>query len=381
MTLIFLQLGKFLMCLLYAVLKLFPTRQKVIFLSRQLNEPSIDFKMLEAEILERDPTVRTIMICERIEATAVAGNRREIPLIIIGFRLLYNTLRSMFHVATGRVVILDTYSPVISLLNHKPTLTVIQIWHAMGKIKQSGYRNLDTEGGGRSSRVAKAMKMHQGYDIIIAGAVAWNQFYCESFNVTEDILYNVGLPRIDYMLQNRENLREKILTKYPELATKPVIVYAPTWRNTGIEGWDSFIKQFEFEKFNLVVKCHPNQKLAMPSEKIYKLSDFVTLECLAVADYLVTDYSSTAVEAAALDIKTYYYLYDFEVYNEKNGLNIDLFTEMPGCVFKEAGDLVRALDSEYPVESFESYKEKFLPDTIGQSTVLIVDKIMAGLEV
>ena len=381
MTLIFLQLGKFLMRLLYAVLKLLPIQQKVVFLSRQLNEPSIDFKMLESEILNRDPTVRTVMICERIEATAVAGNKRETPLIIIGFRLLYNTIRSMYHVATGRVVVLDTYSPVISLLNHKPTLTVIQIWHAMGKIKQSGYRNLDTEGGGRSSKVAKAMKMHQGYDIIVAGAKAWNQFYCESFNVNEDILYNVGLPRIDYMLQNRAALRQQILKEYPDLGTKPIIVYAPTWRNTGIDGWDSFISEFEYEKFNLVVKCHPNQELTMPSKQIYTMPNFVALECLAVADYLVTDYSSTAVEAAALDVKTYYYLYDYEVYNEKNGLNIDLFTEMAGCVFEEAGDLISALNSEYPVESFEKYKAKFLPDTIGQSTVLIVDKIMEGLKV
>jgi len=379
MAIIFLQLGKFLMRIIYFMLKLFPTTKKVVFLSRQYNEPSIDFIMLEAEILRRDPTVKIVMICERIEATAVVGNKRETPLLVVGFRLFYNTLRSMYHVATSRVAVLDTYSPIISLLNHKPTLTVIQIWHAMGKIKQSGYRNLDTEGGGRSSRVAKAMNMHQGYDIIVAGAAAWNQFYCESFNVEEDVLYNVGLPRIDYILQNRDSLRERILKKHDGLGAKPVVIYAPTWRKTGIDGWDSFIDQFDFDQFNLIVKSHPNQELAMPTSKIYTIADFSTLECLAIADYLVTDYSATAVEAAALDVKTYYYLYDYEVYVKKNGLNIDLFTEMAGCVFEDASDLIKALEAEYPVDSFEGYKAKFLPETIGQSTDLITDKIMERL--
>jgi len=357
------------MRMVYAILKLFPTQRKVVFLSRQLNKPPVDFTMLESEILMRDPRIKIIMICERIEST---------PKGII--RLVWNTLRGMYHIATARVAILDTYAPIISLLNHKSTLTVIQIWHAMGKIKQSGYRNLDTEGGGRSSRVAKAMNMHGGYDLIVAGARAWNQFYCESFNVSEDILYNVGLPRIDYMLQSRASLRQQVFKKYADLGTRPIIVYAPTWRKTGIDGWDSFVNQFDFDQFDLIVKSHPNQNLEMPTGKVYTLPDFGTLECLAIADYLVTDYSATAVEAAALNVKTYYYLYDYEIYSEKNGLNIDLFAEMSGCVFTEAVDLIRALESEYPAESFERYKAKFLPDTIGQSTVLITNKIMESLE-
>ena len=369
MTLIFLQLGKLLMQIIYPILKLFPTQQKVVFLSRQLNKPPIDFKMLQGEILRRNPNIKTVMICGRVEWTPVGV-----------VRLTWNTLRAMYHVATARTAILDTYSPIISLLNHKSTLTVIQIWHAMGKIKHSGYRNLDTEGGGRSSRVAKVMNMHQGYDLIVAGGKAWNQFYCESFNVSEGMLYNVGLPRIDYMLENRESLREQIFKKYADLGIKPIVVYAPTWRKTGIDGWDAFINAFDFDQFDLIIKSHPNQNLDMPTGEVYTLPDFSALECLAIADYLVTDYSATAVEAAALNVKTYYYLYDYEIYKEKNGLNIDLFTEMAGCVFKEAKDLIEALGSDYPHDAFARYKGKFLPDTIGQSTALITNKIMESLE-
>jgi len=358
------------MRLLYACFKLFPTQNKVIFLSRQLNQPPTDFLMLEAEIHRRNPDVKVVMVCKRADGG-----------LIHGIRFAWATIRSMYHLATARVCILDTYSLPVSLLQHKSSLRVIQIWHAMGKIKQSGYKNLDTEGGGRSSRVAKAMEMHKGYDLIVAGGPAWNKFYQESFNVGEEVLYNVGLPRIDYMLQQWDSLKAQMLEKYPDLAHKQVVVYAPTWRKTDMSGWDNFINQFDFEKFHLVLKSHPNQKLDVSGTEIYTIPEFSTLECLAIADYLVTDYSATAVEAAALDVKTYYYLYDYEIYSAKNGLNIDLFVEMPGCVFREAEDLVATLDAgSYNEEAFTQYKSKFLPDTIGRSTTLITDKIMENLE-
>jgi len=370
MTLIFLHLGKFLMRIIYPFFKILPTQNKIIFLSRQFNEPPIDFLMLESEIIKRRPNTKIVMICERIETT---------PLGVI--RFIQGSLRGMYHVATSQVAILDTYSPVISLLNHKSTLTVIQLWHAMGKIKKSGYSNLDSkEAVGRSSKVANIMNMHHGYDLIIAGGKAWNQFYCESFGVEEDILYNVGLPRIDYILQNRQILKQKIFDKYPKLKEKPIVLYAPTHRKKRDDGCSKFIRQFDFNKFNLIVKSHPNQKLDVETIQLFILPEFSTIECLAIADFLVTDYSGISIEAAALDVKTYYYLYDYEYYTEKNGVNIDLFKEMPGCVFTVAKPLIKALDLEYPAASFKNYQAKFLPDTIGQSTQLITDRIIENME-
>ena len=372
---------KFSMTLLYSFFKLFPTQKKVVFLSRQYNSPPIDFLMLEREIKHRNDSVKTVMIVERIEFSVAANSGLKVNKFDAGRRLLKNMLRSMYHVATSKVAILDTYSPVISLLNHKRSLKVIQIWHAMGKIKQSGYKNLDTEGGGRSSKVAKVMKMHEGYDLIVAGGKAWNRFYQESFNCSEDVLYNVGLPRIDYMIENWDEIRDKIYASHPLLQEKPTILYAPTWRKTDISGWDDFIKKFNFEKFNLVLKSHPNQELPTPDGMVERLPEFSTLECLAITDFLITDYSATAVEAAALNVKTFYYLYDFEIYSTKNGLNIDLFSEMPDCVFEKADVLLDALNDErYNDFAFNQYKAKFLPETIGHSTKLITDKIFEFLE-
>jgi len=130
----------------------------------------------------------------------------------------------------------------------------------------------------------------------------------------------------------------------------------------------------------LIVKSHPNQKLNADEKRVYTFPTFETIECLAIADYLVTDYSGISIEAAALDVKTFYYLYDYEYYTIRNGVNIDLFKEMEGAVFLDSKSVINALKSEYPSDQFAKYKQKFLPDTIGKSTRLIVEKIIAGLE-
>lgn len=37
------------------------------------------------------------------------------------------------------------------------------------------------------------------------------------------------------------------------------------------------------------------------------------------------------------------YVYDYEKYSKENGLNIDLFKELPGCTFKSAKDMMNML--------------------------------------
>ena len=63
----------------------------------------------------------------------------------------------------ARVLVVDTYAIVASVLRHKSDLTVIQIWHALGAFKKFGISILGQEEG-RDERIARAMRMHEGYD-------------------------------------------------------------------------------------------------------------------------------------------------------------------------------------------------------------------------
>ncbi len=368
MTLI-IKTGKFCLSLFYGILKLFPTKKnKVLFLSRQSDELSLDFSMLKDALQEKEPKVEIVSICNRLDDSRSG---------IVGFGA--DTLRSMYHLATAEVCVLDAYWPAVSILHHKKSLTVIQMWHALGKIKKSGYQTLGKESG-RGEKLAKLLCMHENYDYIVAGGKAWNPYYCQSFHTTEDKLVNIGLPRIDHLLRTEEQNREAVFRAYPEMKDKQVILYAPTFRRNIELKWEELLKKIDFSQYILVIKGHPNQRIEAEGDGILLCPEFKAVDLLAACDYLITDYSAIAVEGAILNKKTYYYLYDYEEYTEKNGINVNPFESMPGCAFKSAGKLMESLSSgNYPMESLDAYRQKYLPADLGHSTEKLRDLVLAHL--
>ena len=362
-------IGRFCLMILYGILKLFPIRQnKVLFLSRQSDELSLDFSMLKDELKRQRQDVQIVAICNRLDDSKSG---------LAGFAL--DTLKSMYHLATSRVCVLDAYWPAVSLLHHKDKLTVIQMWHALGKIKKSGYQTLGKESG-RGEKTARLLHMHENYDVIIAGGKAWNPYYCASFNVAENKLLNIGLPRIDHLLQTEEANRDAALKAYPDLGQKQVILYAPTFRRNMEINWQNLLKEINFDKYILIVKGHPNQQIDCDSDGVLLCPDFKAVDLLAVCDYLITDYSAIAVEAAILNKKTYYYLYDYEEYTEKNGINVNPFESMPGCAFQDAGELVRDLEAgNYNQQALDDYRKKYLPAELGTSTRKLTELIIRNL--
>jgi CDP-ribitol ribitolphosphotransferase len=262
------------------------------------------------------------------------------------------------------------------MLRHKKSLTVIQMWHALGKIKQSGYQTLDKESG-RSKTLSRLLCMHKNYDYIIAGGKAWNPYYVASFDTQENRLVNIGLPRIDYLLETAEENRQKVLKTYPEFADKTVILYAPTFRRGYEAGWQDLLTATDFENCVLVVKGHPNQPLTSNHPKVHTCPEFSAVEMLSTCDYLITDYSAIAVEGAILNKQTYYYLYDYQEYTTKNGLNVDPFVSMPDCAFTTATQLMAQLQKgQYPQENLDGYRKKYLPEHLGTSTLQLATFIL-----
>jgi len=356
----------------YFFLKLLPTKQnKLVFLSRQSNKPSEDFLFLSEQLKAEKPDIEIVAISCRADHN---------------FRSMRNfakeTLRSMYHLATSRVCLLDSYWPAVSVLRHKKQLAVIQMWHAMGKIKQSGYQSLGRKYG-RSDMIAKEMRMHRGYDVIIAAAKAFNPFYCASFGVTEDKLFNTGLPRMDKLREGVEDAKKRFYGIYPQLRGKRIILYAPTFRKGQVLDPSALVKAFDFKKNDiLIIKAHPNQmlnkKMVRPAFTCGKVS---TSTVLSICDCVITDYSAITIEAALLRKPVYFYLFDYEDYLSHNGLNVKLFDEFPDCVFTGAKELTAAVQGgEYDYEAYDRFCEKYLPDLSSRATDRISELIIKCME-
>lgn len=359
---------KAIMKAIYCVLKLFPVRkEKILFCSRQSNDIPLDFKLIQEELDKRSVDIHYVTICRNIGS----GLSDYIKYLI-------KLLSSMYHLATSRVCIIDSYWPAVSILDHKKSLTVIQIWHAIGKIKKSGHASVGAVSG-RSLDFAQRLNMHKNYDYIIAGSEVWNDYYCESFGVSENVLLNYGLPRIDYLINTEQKNKEIFFAENPQLRKKKIILYAPTFRRNMESRWDSIIDKVDYRKYALIIKNHPSQRIygEKPQGEVYYFDNWKTMDLISICDYIITDYSAIALEAAVLRKKTYYWVYDYDEYLANNGLNINLYEAAPGHVYKDLDILVKAIENDkYDEQVLELYRNKYLPDELGTSTKKISDLIV-----
>ena len=104
-----LALLKALLSLLYSILKIFPVQgKKVVFCSRQSNEIPLDFILLQNSLKEKDEEIRCINMCRHIGYNFLDYLKFSIVM-----------LKSMYHLATSKVCVLDSYWPPVSLLKHR----------------------------------------------------------------------------------------------------------------------------------------------------------------------------------------------------------------------------------------------------------------------
>lgn len=355
---------KIILNFIYFFMKLFKTKNnRVIFISRQSNKITLDFKMIIDE-LNKNNNYDIIVFCKRFD-----NIKKHI------FSYSTYTLKTMFYLATSKVCVIDSYCLPVSILKHKKNLKVMQIWHSLGAIKKFGYQTVDTPYG-RSKTIAEGLNMHKNYDEIISGSKNMSKYFALAFNYDIESFKNYGLPRIDYLINNKNDIKKNIYKKYSGLKKKKTILYAPTFRPDSTNSINQVIETIDYRKYNLIVKAHPNQIINIQKKQVYTCPDVSSLDLLTITDYLITDYSAIAIEGASIDVKTYYFVFDYDSYKEKNGLNIDLYKEMPGYVFNDFKKLYKKLDEEvYDTKVLKKYKDKYLDNTKGNSTKLIVKQI------
>jgi len=362
----------FLMSGLYALLKgcIRENAKKVVFLSRQYNSPSPDFLLLEKTLREKCPGICIVMLTKRLEKG---------PISMLSFGLVL--LRSLWEMASARVCILDTYWPAVSLLRHSDSLLIIQVWHAIGKIKRSGYQTLGLPYG-RSRATAELLKMHRGYDFVIAGGEAMNRSYCESFGIKSELLLNYGLPRIDELLTNHEHLQAEFRKAHPEMAGKQLILYVPTFRKEEFSGFSQMIRAFSGPEYQLILRPHIQQPIAdRASLSTFEYPGTALNVLLSACDYVITDYSAVLFEAAAIRKKTYLFLPDHAKYVEKNGLNIDPSISLRDIAFTSAEVLRERIAGEnYDYTTLDRFALEYLPKELGNAAERISDVVLTGIQ-
>lgn len=372
--------------LIYFFIKIF-TKQKseVFLLSRQFNELPLNYELLIKELNKNKISYK--YICKKVPSSINTIIRNEKKRFNIWKQLMniikyyFNLYKQMLYCATSKVIIVDGYNITVSLLNHKKNTTVIQLWHALAAIKKFGYQTIGYKDG-LNPKVAKILCMHKNYDYIISGSKEMNKYFSEAFNTPIYKLKEYGTPTIDYLLKDNKTTINKIYNKYPQMKEKINVLYSPTFRSDGRNNDLEVINKFDTEKYNLIMTYHPKNKNNYFDKNIINIdrNEFSTFDILRVVDYVITDYSALSIDACVLNKKVLLYVYDYEQYNNENGLNIDLFKELKGNVNKSIEQLIKIIDNNsYNMKSYNSFRKKYVSNLKGNSTKLIVKLIKESL--
>lgn len=338
--------------IIYFFIKLFTTpKDKVVMLSRQSNEINVDFIMLQDEIKKQNPNTEVKIMCKKIPKKFSKK---------IGY--YFYMIKTMHHLATSKVCIIDGYVIPVSILKHKKDLVVVQIWHALGAIKKFGKQVIDKKEGSNSV-VANIMDMHKNYTFVTCASKATREFYAEAFGIEKEKILVIGMPRIDYLLGKNNQINEKVeklLEEYPKLKEKQNILYVPTFRKGESTPVKEIIKKVDNTKYNLIIRLHPLEKTNVDKKYIID-SKYSTFDLLKIADYVITDYSAIAFETVVINKPIFFYLYDLNEYENNRGLNVKLKKEMKSVTFNNINDIISVIEEDkYPYEEYQKFKDKYI---------------------
>lgn len=356
---------KGMMNIFYKFFKCFKTKNKVTFISRQSDEITLDFKLLGDELWKDQQ--EAVFLTKKLE-----------PKLARVISYFFHMFRQMYHIATSKVVVVDSYCILVSILKHKEDLKVIQTWHALSAIKKFGYQTIGRPDG-TSALVAEEMNMHANYDFILAASDKTALDFCKAFNTAGSKIVKLGLPRIDYILREPDTVEEEIRLCYPQLEVRKNIIYIPTFRKGHKVDVEGLVNAIDFEKYNLIVKIHPLDKLtSRESSKEQLIFDekYNSYDWLRLADVVISDYSSFVIEATLGNKPLFLYGYDEELYKANTGLNIDYSKETIGkYLFKEPERLAMEIEKEYDFDATRDLGKKYIDVDTRNCSRQIVDFI------
>lgn len=358
--------AKYILKAIYAPLKLLPTQQKVVFISRQSDYPSIDFKLLHAKFKEEHPDYKVVILTKQINGLVEYAT---------------HIFRQIIHIATSKVIVLDSYCIPVSILRHKKSLKIIQMWHSIGSMKKFGYAMIGKEEGS-DGHVARIMDMHKNYTHVLIASLNYSNDYLEGFKVEAGEIEEIPLPRVDLLTDKEyaKHKRTQLKKANPKLANKINILYYPTFRKETSDKdmlkVQNLINSIDFNKYNLIYKPHVLSNIEIKDKRVI-VADSSDFEIIFAGDCMISDYSSVIYEAGLLGMPVYLYAYDWQEYKHKREFNLNLEKDIPTIFTDDPMNIISAIEKDdFDFEAFDF----FIKRNVSVSKKSSCDKILDLME-
>jgi len=351
----------------YGLIKLLrPARHKITFISRQSDATPVDFSLLISELSHQDrsATIKVLCCSDATRSKRFLGTMRQ-------------TICELWHIANSAAVVLDGYALSVSYFPQRKNLYVLQMWHALGAVKRFSWQAVDTPGG-RSARLARALRMHANYTAVLTGGEASREIFRHAFRVARTRIHALPLPRVDMLRAPDVNRLDLLISHNQELfKATPLILYAPTFRDTAqsshrwLSDFQKLLAAVEDAGATLILSNHlrshaglnKHEVDALQSPSLIVKEDLDTLDLLAIVDHVITDYSAVSFEAATAGKPVWFYVPDYDDYVAQRGLNIDLRQILPGACFANPQELMAELaHQQLPTAAQEAFRREYVQD-------------------
>lgn len=223
-----------------------------------------------------------------------------------------------------------------------PGTTYIQTWHGSA-LKAMGFDIPAVQAGSRAEH-EELQQMVDRFDYFVVRSEHDVRTLMNAYRLKAEPL-RVGYPRNDALI-NTAQLSAEAESVRKQLGLhdgRKVVLYAPTFRQSGDGRIEPFTMPFDLERFAerfgedhvLLIRTHYLNSFVIPDT----LRDFVKdarqvqdiTPLMLASDVLVTDYSSLMFDFALLDRPMVFFTYDYERYTKQDrGSYFDLAEHAPG---------------------------------------------------
>ncbi|MCU9589578.1 CDP-glycerol glycerophosphotransferase family protein [Bacillus velezensis] len=368
----------------YKLLSLLPVqRDKVVIASYREEYLSDNFKGVYKQLMQGSSPHITLLL-------------RKMNRGLIGrVSYLIHLFKSIYHLATCRVLLLDDYYfPLYVVPKREETIT-IQLWHACGAFKKFGH-SIVNKPFGPSSDYLNIVPVHSNYDYAIVSSPIVVPHFAEAFQMQQQQILPLGIPRTDYFHQKEHihSLLDEFHRAHPELKHKKKLLYAPTFRGSGHhQHSDALLLDLlqlklalKHKGYIIMLHLHPymrkQQKQTEEDGFVLDLSNSYSLyDLMAISDGLITDYSSVIFEYSLLKRPMYFYCPDLEDYLEERDFYYPFQSFVPGPISKDIQSLVADIVDAQAAEAkeIEVFSQKFITHQDGKSSERVANFISSFL--
>lgn len=297
--------------------RIFPVdSDKAVFMSFQGKSCSDSPKAIFREMVRMKPDGKYVwLMCDntvRIKHAATASP---------------DTFKGLYHLATAKLWV-DNMRKEYWIVKRGGQYYV-QTWHGNVALKKV---EKDTEKTLNANYIKSAKNDSKMADLFLSGTKWRTQNYRSAFWYKGEIL-ELGYPYSDVLYGDKNKMHLKIVKAFSLPAVTKLCIYAPTFRrdeniscyDLDFEGVLKALKNRFSGEWKLLIRLHPNvrnkHELIKYNDDILDASLYKEMSELALGvDFLISDYSSSAIDALEAHTHCLLYASDYDEYSKDRSM-------------------------------------------------------------